>query len=862
MSPDAPGGDPAAALADRIVAGRGRAWLVEGVPGAGATRLSEHVADRLGERGFDVVRTSALPELSGIPLAALLPLLSRDPAGEGDDEPARRLQRVTARLAGTAKTTVLLIDAAAWLDDVSAAAVHQLVRSYGVRVLMTARIGQLLPAPLRRLGDEGLLERVGVPALSEDEAVALLDTAAGGRVAPPSLVAFLERAGAHPLFLHLLVEQSRRSGLAREIPLGIDLGRPSPPRRLRDLVAEWAELAGPAHEDALALLAVSTSLPRDVLDEGDVAALVEAGLAIGTPDRVQIASPLVGEVISGGMPPARRRETAALASVRLAEHDDPRSRLTRIALASEGDTPPSTEELASAARTSTALGHHALAVELGSRALALAEERREPVPIDAVVLRGESLWLLGRHDDADLAMDAAVQAAPDDAALALAASRAGSYWSLRREDPARAYRVTGDALERIVDPQAAAFLRTSMTKWQIMLGDLPRDASTGGRLGADGAGAAVASLDPLLSAVLAACLSGDTATARAGIAAGRPHARPALAVIRHAAELFDYAEAVADCADANLPAAREAFLERSTHRTSEAVGIWTLGAAWSAFLQGDADSALVHAREATHQLAWRDLLAFEGLAIGTRATVSAWLGRPAEAEECLARLTPGMRDLVITDLEAAQAESWLAFRAGDPSPAAAVERAVEAAEGRHHDWWLALAALSAIRMGQPSAVCAVLRRLPPHHTGASVRLILAYGEALELGDPAALVSAAQGLESAGYLAAAHDAARQALALGAHPHAATAARRARVIVTRVGAVLSPSPIARSDIADLLTAREWAVASAAATRARNREIAESLGLSHRTVENHLAAVYRKLGVSGRDELREVVTAAAIA
>ncbi|WP_366509211.1 hypothetical protein [uncultured Microbacterium sp.] len=35
-----------------------------------------------------------------------------------------------------------------------------------------------------------------------------------------------------------------------------------------------------------------------------------------------------------------------------------------------------------------------------------------------------------------------------------------------------------------------------------------------------------------------------------------------------------------------------------------------------------------------------------------------------------------------------------------------------------------------------------------------------------------------------------------------------------------------------------------------------------MSHRTVENHLAAVYRKLGVSGRDELREVVTAAAIA
>lgn len=860
-SPGAPDGDRVAALADRIEAGRGRAWLIEGVPGAGATHLSEHLADRLGERGFDVVRTFALPELRGIPLAALLPLLRLDPTREADDDPARRLQRVTARLAGTAKTTVLVIDAAAWLDDVSAATVHQLVRSYGVRVLLTARVGQTLPAPIRRLGDEGLLERIAVPPLSDDEAVAVIDLAAGGRVSPPSLVAFLDRVGAHPLFLSLLVAQSLRSGLARQTPLGLDLGRPSPPSRLRELVAEWVELAGSARAEALGLLAVSTSLPRDLLAEADVAALVEAGLAVGTPDRVRIVSPLVGEVISDGMPPAHRRETAAHASARLTGYDDPRSRLTRITLASDGDTPPATEELAAAARTCTALGFHALAVDLGSRALALAEERREPVPTDAVVLRGESLWLLGRHDDADRAMDLAVRVAPDDAALALAASRAGSYWSLRREDPARAYRVTGDALERITDPQAAAFLRTSMTKWQIMLGDLPRETLTGGRLGTDGAGTAVASLDPMLSAVLAACLSGDTVAARAGIAAGRPHAQAALAVIRHAAELFDYAEAVADCADANLPAAREAFREHATHRLSEAVGIWTLGASWSAFMQGDADGALLHAREATYELAWRDLLAFEGLAIGTRATVAAWLGRPAEAQECLDRLTPGMRALVITDLEAAQAESWLAFRAGAPSPAAPVERAVEAAEGRHHDWWLALAALSAIRMGQPSAVLAVLRRFPAHHAGPSVRLFVAYGEALEQGDPTALVDAAQGLETAGYLAAAYDAARQTLALGAHPDAATAARRARVIVTRVGALLSPSPTARSGVADLLTAREWAVASAAATRARNREIAESLGLSHRTVENHLAAVYRKLGVSGRDELREVVTAAAI-
>ena len=62
--------------------------------------------------------------------------------------------------------------------------------------------------------------------------------------------------------------------------------------------------------------------------------------------------------------------------------------------------------------------------------------------------------------------------------------------------------------------------------------------------------------------------------------------------------------------------------------------------------------------------------------------------------------------------------------------------------------------------------------------------------------------------------------------------------------------------RSPAAQTLTPREWSIASAAASRERNKEIAERLGLSLRTVENHLANVYRKLGVTGRDGLADVL------
>jgi len=48
----------------------------------------------------------------------------------------------------------------------------------------------------------------------------------------------------------------------------------------------------------------------------------------------------------------------------------------------------------------------------------------------------------------------------------------------------------------------------------------------------------------------------------------------------------------------------------------------------------------------------------------------------------------------------------------------------------------------------------------------------------------------------------------------------------------------------------------VARLAASRLRSREIAEQVGLSVRTVDNHLTRVYRKLGISGRDELGEAL------
>jgi len=57
---------------------------------------------------------------------------------------------------------------------------------------------------------------------------------------------------------------------------------------------------------------------------------------------------------------------------------------------------------------------------------------------------------------------------------------------------------------------------------------------------------------------------------------------------------------------------------------------------------------------------------------------------------------------------------------------------------------------------------------------------------------------------------------------------------------------------------LTDAQHQVADLAAAGLTNREIAEQLYVTIKTVETHLIAVYRKLGIGGRDELASALGA----
>ena len=86
----------------------------------------------------------------------------------------------------------------------------------------------------------------------------------------------------------------------------------------------------------------------------------------------------------------------------------------------------------------------------------------------------------------------------------------------------------------------------------------------------------------------------------------------------------------------------------------------------------------------------------------------------------------------------------------------------------------------------------------------------------------------------------------------------------IVVAQGEVVLHPSVARRllgrqtREEANGLSAREMQVLHFAARGIRNRDIAEQLGVSTRTVEGHLTSIFNKLGVSSRTEA--IVQAAA--
>jgi DNA-binding CsgD family transcriptional regulator len=844
---------------------RRRGVLLAGPAGVGKTSLAAAVADQLQPVGWTVVRLVASRPAATIPLGALAALLT---SGEvsGDGAPALVQARAAIATLAAGGPAVVVVDDAQWLDEASAVALHQLVAQGDVTLLATLRTGEPAPEPVTALWKDGLVDRVDVAPLGDEAVRDLLEVALDGPVETPTATRLWRRCAGNVLYLRELVGEAVRLDLfqRRDGLWCLDTLPPGSPR-LAELIADRFGALDEGERAALEVIAVGEPIRLAMLDEladrKAVERLEAAGIISVGADGEHVvarpAHPLYGDVVRSSLPDLRRRRLTCTLADSLerqgaaSRHDSIRLALWR--LDGGGTTAPGL--LLTAARHAHFAFDGATAERL-SRAAWAADHSFEAARILADVLfaRGGFVGL------EQLLADLATGVRTDEERAVVAKERSlGLFWGLA--DAEAAERVLVEAEAEVTDPQWWSEIRATRA---TLLGQAGRHRETLTLL--TGLSDAVISGRARLQAALAEGFAlsgvgrGEEAIARidGAICAGAEVGEQ-LTMFR--AGLLLSPKAMALVAVGRLDEA--SFTARTGldsavatgNRVAEGFFGVTLG--WVQLHQGLLVSAQRTYRESaaafrssSHRgpLRW----ALGGL------VYSAALARDTEvateAERALDDLGPhpaGLHDTAIC-----QARAWAAVANGDPERARRLLRqAVAQARSRGAVLDESAALHDLARLGRADEVADRLQELAKIAQGEYLPVLAGNAAGHARSDPVALGDAAERFAAMGYILRAAESAMAASEASARAHNQRAATRwarfATELAARCEAPATPELIGRAGPVPL-TSREREIALLAGDGLTSPVIAERLYLSVRTVNNHLARIYTKLGVTSRAEL----------
>lgn len=266
---------------------------------------------------------------------------------------------------------------------------------------------------------------------------------------------------------------------------------------------------------------------------------------------------------------------------------------------------------------------------------------------------------------------------------------------------------------------------------------------------------------------------------------------------------------------------------------------------------GDLSAARDRFTQARLLTAGCDPVRLQPRVIADLALVAALEGIPAEAQRWLAQLSEERTRSTAIAMRCSLVGIVIAAHYAGPEEAtrSAIDVGDRAVlEGRNRDavfaWHLTA------RLGDPRPAAERLcggRALPDHPAVTSAQR---HAAALASGDIPSLLASAKELAAGGRYLVAAETAAVAARLSSDP---VAAALAGGLASTCAQVHSPllADIERVE----LSPRRREVAQAAANGVPGPRIAEELGLSLRTVNNHLTRIYRQLGVTNRRELVHV-------
>jgi DNA-binding CsgD family transcriptional regulator len=238
-----------------------------------------------------------------------------------------------------------------------------------------------------------------------------------------------------------------------------------------------------------------------------------------------------------------------------------------------------------------------------------------------------------------------------------------------------------------------------------------------------------------------------------------------------------------------------------------------------------------------------------------RTTALAVRGSAGEAAAALAALDKVRRPFRLLDYERSLARAWVAAGRGAVSEPIAIllpaaERAAAAGQFAAEVLCLQTATQFGDRTSAPR-----LRELESIVEGPRVGLAARFAEALRDGDAAELALVSEEFERMGDLVAAVDAAAQAaLAYRRQDLRGSAlgcSTRAEALAEQCGGARTPA-LRQASQPLPLTDREGEIVMLIGEGLSNREVAERLTVSIRTVESHIYRAMLKTGTTSRDEL----------
>lgn len=844
--------------------------VLSGAPGVGKTRLARGVAQDMAD--WYVARTTVTPAVGDLPLGGIagLGLI----AGKSMLEGPGLLSRLTARLAEAAggRRTLVVVDDAHLLDDMSAAFIHQLVVSGAAAVLATVRSGEALPPGVLSLSKDALVPRLELQPLGPAEFADLLTAVLGGEAEPETRQRLWSVTAGSVLFLRILLADALEAGTLcragdrwRWVPNAVG-------PRLAELLAERLGRPEGQRRSLIEFLAVGEPLGADLLGqlvpEVNLAEEERRGLIVVEEKRrraeVRLAHPLFSEVVRAQLPVlARRSLQRRLAEALEAAGSRRQGDLLRLAvLWVESASAADATLLMQAARQARQVFDPALAVRLARASVEVAPS------FEAGLVLGGALADKGCFAEAAEVLDGLAGAEPDGRSRQLLARERAWVAFQGQSGAAAAERLLTEAEAAGEDPVLRMLARAELALLLTYRGRFPEALAIGQQLLVDqdtDDRVRLRSLPAIGGCLVLAGQAGKVLELCHGLetAAGRwrgelPQGPGWIWQMRSNALIVSgrLAEAAEVLNPQLEPGVAPSLTEGELAYARTKLGFLLLlqGRAGSARRQLSAAAAALAAADPNGCRVWCLSLAAEAAALSGHVDEAARL-----ASQAMALRSSGF---AIWDGDAARARAWAAAAAGERSRA--ITELLEAADAQDQHGQPALAIFAyhdAVRLGARRA-SARLEALAAGLDGPYAAAAALHAAAVRMEDPDRLEAAADAFARLGFcLVAAEIAAQASTAWSAARLMARAAGAAAAMdsyLSRCETVLAPSLPTPASLRGL-TPREREIAVLAGQGLPNSEIAQRLVISVRTVESHLYAVYGKLGISDRTGLRLVLHSA---